>query len=210
MITLRQASPTDAPAIARLITMAMTDECCLYYAGQGHTVDQFREAIERLARLDDSQYSYRNAILAVDDEQGSSAGGHANAAVAGLALSYDGAQLLTLRRPFEQEMMQRFGRDFSHMEPETEEGELYLDSLAVAPEYRRQGIAGRLLDATVEKARAMGISRVGLLVDDGNPRAERLYLAHGFSYAGPATWGGHRMKHLTTNPLILTATNSLF
>ena len=62
--------------------------------------------------------------------------------------------------------------------------------------YRGQGIAGQLLDATKQKARLLGIPAVGLLVDKGNPDAERLYLRHGFEYVGDNTWGGHPMKHL--------------
>lgn len=46
-------------------------------------------------------------------------------------------------------------------------GELYLDSLAVCPEYRHKGIATQLLKATKEKADAMDNQ-----------------------------WGGHPMKHL--------------
>ena len=43
------------------------------------------------------------------------------------------------------------------MDDETQAGELYLDSLAVLPDYRRQGIAQCLLHATKEKADKMGL-----------------------------------------------------
>ena len=36
----------------------------------------------------------------------------------------------------------------------------------------------------------------GLLVDKGNPKAEKLYIRVGFEYSNDATWGGHPMKHL--------------
>ena len=35
-----------------------------------------------------------------------------------------------------------------------------------------------------------------LLVDKGNPTAERLYTSLGFEYCDDAMWGGHEMKHL--------------
>ena len=82
------------------------------------------------------------------------------------------------------------------MDDETQAGELYLDSLAVLPEYRRQGIALRLLLATREKAEKLGLPCVGLLVDKGNPAGEALYASAGFRYANDSQWGGHSMKHL--------------
>ena len=82
------------------------------------------------------------------------------------------------------------------MDDETQSGELYLDSLAVLPEYRKQGLATQLIEATSQRAKDMHMPCVGLLVDAGNPNAERLYHACGFRFANPSTWGGHQMKHL--------------
>ena len=79
---------------------------------------------------------------------------------------------------------------------ETQAGELYLDSLAVLPEYRRQGIARKLLLATKERANLLGLPRVGLLVDKDNPVGEALYTSVGFQYVNDNQWGGHPMKHL--------------
>jgi ribosomal protein S18 acetylase RimI-like enzyme len=82
------------------------------------------------------------------------------------------------------------------MDDETQAGELYLDSLAVLPGYRRQGIAKLLIKVTKERANSMGIPYVGLLVDKGNPSGEALYSSVGFRYANDSMWGGHQMKHL--------------
>ena len=82
------------------------------------------------------------------------------------------------------------------MDDETQAGELYLDSLAVLPEYRRRGIARRLIQATKGRAEGMGLPLVGLLVDKGNPDGEALYTSVGFRYANDSQWGGHPMKHL--------------
>lgn len=82
------------------------------------------------------------------------------------------------------------------MELETEEGEFYLDSLAVSNQYRGKGIASKLLDAAISRARELGLPAVGLLCDKGNPKAERLYAKVGFQFVNDTTWGGHAMKHL--------------
>ena len=116
--------------------------------------------------------------------------------MAGVCVSYDGSDLHRLREAFVSAARKAFGRDFSSMTDETQAGELYIDSIAVESRYRGQGIAGQLLDATKQKARLLGLPAVGLLVDKGNPDAERLYLRHGFEYVGDNTWGGHPMKHL--------------
>ena len=50
------------------------------------------------------------------------------------------------------------------MNDETQEGELYVDSLAVKKSFREKGIAQKLLKATIEKARNLHINHVGLLV----------------------------------------------
>ena len=49
--------------------------------------------------------------------------------------------------------------------------------------------------ATVEKGRGMGLP-TGLLVDDGNPKAERLYRRLGFEVVGDDCWGGHKMHRM--------------
>lgn len=82
------------------------------------------------------------------------------------------------------------------MDDETQAGEVYLDSLAVMPDHRGKGIATSLLRAMIEKAAKEGHPAVGLLVDKGNPNAERLYLHVGFEYANDSSWGGHPMRHL--------------
>lgn len=180
-----QATPPQGQQIARLIMMAMTDECCLHFCGEGRGLEQFFEMMCVLVMAENTQYSYMNTLVAVADGR-----------VVGIATSYDGGRLHELRRAFIDEAKQRLGRDHSGMDDETQAGELYLDSLAVLPEYRRQGIARRLLKATKRKADMMGLPCVGLLVDKGNPAGEALYASVGFRYANDSQWGGHPMKHL--------------
>ena len=62
-----------------------------------------------------------------------------------------------------------------------DEAELLL--LAVAPEYRRQGIGRMLLHQFMDHGRHSGVSRVHLEVREGNP-AVIMYRAAGFSVAG--------------------------
>ena len=56
--------------------------------------------------------------------------------------------------------------------------------------------AAKDAQAAADKAAAMGIGAVGLLVDDNNPKAEKLYHRCGFVTVGDNRWGGHAMRHL--------------
>ena len=79
---------------------------------------------------------------------------------------------------------------------ETEAGEYYLDSIAVLPEFRGQGVASALINAFCDKAFAQGHNRVGLIVDFDNPNAEKLYTSLGFERVGTRIFFGHKMWHL--------------
>lgn len=172
--------------IARLIMQAMNSDCCCNFMGPGYTLDDFERTMTELVLRNDSQYSYLNTTVAYDID----------GSLAGICVAYDGAQLKKLRKPFIEAMQKNFNRDFSQMKEETSEGEFYIDSLAVNEVFRGKGIATKLLKATIGKAHSLGINAVGLLVDKGNPKAERLYNRLGFEFVNDTVWGGHEMRHL--------------
>ena len=180
-----EGTKDQAAEIARLIMTAMTDDCCLYFCGDGFGLNDFHKMMTMLVERENSQYSYRNTLVAMDGDK-----------VIGISVSYDGARLHELRRAFIEAAKKYIGKDHSGMDDETQAGELYLDSLAVLPEYRRQGIARKLLKGTKERANRLGLPCVGLLVDKDNPIGEALYTSIGFLYINDNQWGGHPMKHL--------------
>ena len=53
-------------------------------------------------------------------------------------------------------------------------------NVAVLPEYRRRGIARRLVEALIEEARGRGITRLHLEVRESNTAARTLYESLGF------------------------------
>ena len=204
-ISIREARPEEAGRIADLIIMAMTEECCLHFCGPDHDIDDFRRVMISLVARTDTQYSYLNTLVAIEETapvpspplpSAPVPGVSAPGCIVGICVSYDGALLHLLRQPFIDAAQQEWGMDHSSIPDETQAGELYLDSLAVDPAYRGRGIASLLLRATIDKSRALGLPSTGLLVDLGNPKAEALYNKVGFRYAGTNSWGGHGMKHL--------------
>ena len=66
---------------------------------------------------------------------------------------------------------------FKRPKPDT----LHIDTLAVHPDMRGQGIGTQLIQAVEAQAQSEGKQRVTLEVEDINPRAKRLYERNGFS-----------------------------
>lgn len=72
-----------------------------------------------------------------------------------------------------------FERDGRNREKLRHKGILF--RMYVAPEFRGQGIAGKLIAAVVEKARAIkGLEQINLTVISQNERAKKLYESFGF------------------------------
>lgn len=181
-INIITAGKEQAAEITELIMEAMDYDCCKNFAGESHTLDDFRQMMKSLVEMDDSQYSYRNTLVAMSGDD-----------IAGCIVGYDGKDLLRLRRRFVEAAKEYLGQDFSNMDEETKAGEYYLDSLCVKPQYRKRGIATSLIMAAISKH---GSQPVGLLVDHTHPWAERLYRHIGFRFVNETSWGGHAMNHL--------------
>ena len=128
MIEIREATKSQAAEIARLIMMAMTTDCCLYFCGEGYGLEDFREMMTLLVEREDSQYSYQNTLVAMDADR-----------VVGISVSYDGGRLHQLRRAFVEAAKAHIGKDHSAMDDETQAGELYLLSRApsISPKRHR-------------------------------------------------------------------------
>lgn len=183
------ATPAHAPLIGKAVVMAIGDELARELAGEHHTPAEVEALFADLAGRDDTQYSYCNTLAAVDDE----------GRVMGLLVCYDGAGLITMRRIFFKEAAERIGMtvdgNVDDIPGETTPDEFYLDSLAVFPEFRGQGIAGKLISAAVERAALSG-KRPGLLVDKTNHRARKLYDSLGFKVVGERPFAGETMYHM--------------
>lgn len=178
-ITIRKATKADAQLIAKVVGMAIGEESMPLYCG-----NSWMEVITHIACHENTQYSYRNALIA-----------EINGKPAGAIIGYDGAQLHTLRQPTFDIILQYVDK-INITEDETEAGEYYLDSIGVLPEFRKMGIATKLIEAMRDKIFAEEHTHFGLIVDFDNPTAERLYTQIGFRRVGQRTFLGHKMWHL--------------
>jgi ribosomal protein S18 acetylase RimI-like enzyme len=172
--SIRPATLADAEHIALAVCMAV---------GYDSTHALYPVFLQ-LARMEHSQYSYLNALVA-----------EADGAVVAALVGYDGALLKQLRAPIFPLLEQYLG-EVINIEDENEAGEFYLDSLGVVPDYRGRGIGRALIEAMRDRAFTEGHERVGLIVDVDNPSAERLYQSLGFRWVGNKRFLGHAMHHL--------------
>lgn len=171
--------------IGQSVMAAIGEEICQGLAGESHTLADVERMFTNLAARDDSQYSYLNTLAAVTPD----------GKTVGVCVGYDGADLHELRKAFIEEAKSELGQEFGELEDETDPSEFYLDTLAVLPEYRGQGIAKQLLKASTDRAAALG-KPAGLLVDKINTNARRLYESIGFRQVGERPFCYVMMDHL--------------
>lgn len=179
-ITIRPATPDDAQVVGAAVVMALGNQLARQYFGD----DCFAIA-RRLAEASDTQYSWRNAMVA-----------ELHGKVVAAVVGYDGATLHSLRDATLCRITQYTGIIPSFTEDETSAGEFYIDSLAVVPEFRSMGIGRRLLEAFCYRAFEMGHHTVGLLVSDSHPAARQLYECVGFKAVGRRPFLDEIMTHM--------------
>lgn len=179
-ITIRKAKKEDASQIAELFMLAWPVDDIL--ESNGTSYDELHASITSVAASEKTIYSYENTLVAEIDGK-----------VVGAMCAYDGADYQKLKQP----IVDALGPDcgFAQLR-ETEEGEFYLDSVGVVPEYRGRGIASRLFEAQCERAVSLGHKVAGLIVDEDKPQAEALYTRLGFRYIDDKDFFGHKMKHM--------------
>jgi ribosomal protein S18 acetylase RimI-like enzyme len=138
----------------------------------------------------DNRISYKHVLVDRREE-----------GVAGMLISYAGDGAAALDEPF----MTRPGRDKGprsneSIAVEAEEGEYYLDSIAVDERFQGQGIAKALISAFEQKGKAEGYKKLSLIVEPYNTRAHALYKKLNFTEAGTIEVSGSEyirmVKHI--------------
>jgi ribosomal protein S18 acetylase RimI-like enzyme len=182
MITIRKATLNDSPAIASCLLVAMKD--IVYKFIGENNAERAKEFMLYFVENVNNQYSYQNCWVA-----------EANDKVAGAINLYDGALLNELRQPVVEYLRSKFGKELN-VEDETQAGEFYIDTIGVHPDQQGKGIGTKLLQFVVDDFVTKRGQTLGLLVDDENPDAKRLYLKLGFKGAGKRLFLGKNMEHL--------------
>jgi ribosomal protein S18 acetylase RimI-like enzyme len=79
--------------------------------------------------------------------------------------------------------------------PAINDDELYIQALAVFPEYRGQRIASTLLRHAFDYARQIKLTRISLLVEIPNEHAMMVYKKYGFDITNTQTFKSKYRKH---------------
>jgi ribosomal protein S18 acetylase RimI-like enzyme len=162
--SLRPARPADAEDLARLGNLAGEGLAFAFWAGLAGPGEAPLDVGIRRAARGEGAFSWRNAVIAELDGR-----------VAGALVAYH------VRRPEPLDPVPAVFRPLQALENRAV-GTLYLNVLATYPEFRRRGVASRLLAEAERWGR--GSRGLSLIVADRNLAALGLYEAFGFREAG--------------------------
>jgi ribosomal protein S18 acetylase RimI-like enzyme len=147
-----------------------------------------KEFLRYFVEKENNQYSFQNCMVAESENE-----------ILGSINIYDGADLQLLRAPVAEYVKKHFNIDFNP-ENETQKGEYYIDSFGVSPDKQGKGIGTKILQHLIKAYTIENQYTIGLLVDEENPNAEKLYLKLGFEFVGRKILVGKKMKHLQKKP----------
>ena len=184
---IRKATPSDSPWIATYMMLAMEDIIYKFIGKKDYA--QAREFVLYFVAQENNQYAYQNCLVAETDVK-----------VVAVINYYDGENFIALRKPILDYVRANFNPN-CNPEAETQAGEYYIDALGVAPEMQRKGVGAKLIQTLIDQYVTQNRKTLGLLVDEENPKAKKLYLKLGFKSVGRQTLVGQKMKHLQISPI---------
>ncbi|MGV8813024.1 MAG: GNAT family N-acetyltransferase [Gelidibacter sp.] len=188
---IRKAILEDSDAIATYLLLAMEDIVC-EFIGQNDP-KKAKEFLLHFVQKENNQYSYQNCFVVEGDHQ-----------IIAAVNIYDGSELKRLRAPIIQYIETHFSKVFNP-EDETQPGEFYIDSLGVNPNHQGKGIGAKLLQFLIHYYVTQNDKAIGLLVEESNPNAKRLYLKLGFEPVGEKMLVGNKLLHLQVKPKSITS-----
>lgn len=172
-VTLRPATLEDARFVALVMAEAIGDDIMERCPLTTEKDLKKMTMLEALAKHPNTLYSYQRATLAVDG----------NGDYLGGLIAYPAEGYLERRKLTFDLCREWMFFDPDKMDPETVDGEYYLDSLAVLPAYRGQGIARKLLQHGIVEGKRLGLLPV-LACSPENASAHRIYTSLGFADEG--------------------------
>ncbi|QES87837.1 GNAT family N-acetyltransferase [Rhizosphaericola mali] len=166
-IQFRKGKKSDSIQVAPLIVAAMGELAYKFIGKQDYIMAC--QLFAHFVTLENNQYSYQNLYVAELDSE-----------IIGMILAYDGENLDKLRKPLLAYLAEKYAVNLNSIQDETQEGEFYLDCIAILPKYRGLGIAGKLLKYVKAEITFLSPHPLGLIVEKNNNSAINAYLKCGF------------------------------
>ena len=179
---IRRGVLQDSEIIASYLFLAM-QEIAYRFIGQRNP-DLAMRFLTQLVSQQANQYSYENNWVIEDQGE-----------VLATALVYDGSRLAELREPVAKIVTEEFAIEFNP-EDETQAGEYYIDCIGVNPDHQGKGLGSKLILHLIQEYVTERGLVLGLLVDDDNPKAKKLYERLGFEVVGEKWLMGKHLQHL--------------
>lgn len=179
---IRKAKISDSKEIAPILLLAMED--IIYKFIKKEDYASAKDFLEYFIGKDNNQYSYQNCFVAEENNE-----------IIGAVNIYNGSDLEGLRNPIIEYVRKNFNPEFDP-ELETRAGEFYIDSLGVNPKFQGKGIGSKILRFLIDEYITKNNQTLGLLVEEDNPSAKKLYLNLGFKIVGEKTLVGKKLEHL--------------
>ena len=167
-IRIRAAEQRDARDLARLIEIAGAGIPTWIWSGMAAPGESAQDVGARRAARDEGAFSYRNAIVA--EHQGEAVG---------MILAYRLPQVTVEEIDDAPDIL----RPLLELEAEVPDS-WYINAFAVDEACRGYGLGSRLMDATLEAAKGLGMGLASLQVFSENTRAGSFYERHGFRRRG--------------------------
>ena len=164
---IRKATKQDRHDLAKLGYLVLFE----LYQTIAETEAEKAEQITSLTKLveqDDVPMSYKNAHVYLK-----------NGEVTGVVWSYPFTQFKLMQKKL-YEYGEKWGIPFPLIEEEARLEDYYIDTIAVSPSARRQGIGQDLLHHIISDAKLQGYQYISLIVEQKKENAQRLYEKHGF------------------------------
>ncbi len=164
---IRPAKPEDAVFIGKCVCEGIGFEI---FENETEQNKDIAESIAPLAAREGTLYSYRNTRIA-----------EVTGEVAGAFISYPGEYYHEWRKETFRNHPYFKNMDMDTMPDEAGPGEYYLDTLAVLPKFRRNGIGSGLMKERIAQVQQEHPDlRITLLVDPENLNGQRIYSRLGF------------------------------
>ncbi|AVK62088.1 GNAT family N-acetyltransferase [Lactobacillus sp. CBA3605] len=182
---IRQAQPADSAQIAPLIAIIYRDMAMPVLKNISDTA--LLAMLTTLYALPENLNGLAQTLVMVDDHN----------QVSGVAFGHPAANEVAVNARLKE--VSAAATEFTaplELGGETRPGEWYLSMLAVDPKRQGQGIGSQLLAALPAVAQAQGLTKLSLNVDEGNPKAAKLYHRQGFVADGQLMIGIHAYQHM--------------